>query len=350
MGIHSPRFVVVGPGAIGGAAAALLARDGNDVTLVCKDPALAARVSVEGLRIRGARGDARMRMPAVAAIEELAGQFDFALIAVKAPDLQDAARRLVPFLRPESLVVSMQNGMCVDALAAVVGAARTVGCVVGWGSTMLAPGDIDVTSTGELLIGTPANDDGARMQTLRTALDAVAPTLIVEDILCHLYSKLIINSCITSVGALCGLPMGRMLARRDARSLFVAIMREAVEVADAVALKVPPYAGRLDYHAFLRGSGPLAALRRSILIRLIGFKYRRLRSSSLQSLERGRKTEIDYFNGYIARRGKENGVPTPVNTAIVARVKEIEAGTRGISTANLAGVDIPPAIPVPSQA
>lgn len=344
---NAPRFVVVGPGAIGGATAALLARAGNDATLVCKDPQLAARVSKEGLRIRGARGDASVRMPAVAAIEGLTGDFDYALIAVKAPDLPDAARRLLPFLRPDTLVVSMQNGICVDALAAVVGEARTVGCVVGWGSTMLAPGDIDVTSTGELVIGTAAGDGDERLQTLKKSLDSVASTLIVNDILCHLYSKLIINSCITSVGALCGLPMGRMLGRRDARSLFVAIMREAIEVADAIGLAVPAYGGRLDYYAFLRGSGPLAALRRSVLLRLIGFKYRRLRSSSLQSLERGRKTEIDYFNGYIACRGKDKGVPTPVNTAIVARVKEIEAGTRTISTENLAGVDIPPVIPVP---
>jgi 2-dehydropantoate 2-reductase len=138
-----------------------------------------------------------------------------------------------------------------------------------------------------------------------------------------------------------------MLGRRDARSLFVAIMREAVTVADAIGLTVPAYGGKLDYYAFLRGSGPIAALRRSILLRLIGFKYRRLRSSSLQSLERGRKTEIDYFNGYIARRGKEKGVPTPVNSEILARVKEIESGARRISTENLAGVDIPPVLPVP---
>ncbi len=344
------RFVVVGPGAIGGATAALLAQAGNNVTLVCKDLALAVRVAREGLRIRGARGDARVHMPAVDAIEALAGEFDYALIAVKAPDLPDAARRLLPFLRPDSFVVSMQNGICTDALAAVVGTERTVGCVVGWGSTMLAPGDIDVTSTGELLIGTVGGEDDPRLQSLKKALDSVAPTLIVKDILCHLYSKLIINSCITSVGALCGLPMGRMLGRADARALFVAIMREAIQVADAIGLEVPAYGGRLDYYSFLRGSGPFAALRRSVLLRLIGFKYRRLRSSSLQSLERGRKTEIDYFNGYIACRGKERGVPTPVNTAIVARVKEIEAGTRTISTENLTGVDITPVIPVPSQA
>ena len=114
--------MVVGPGAIGGATAALLGREGREITLVCKRPELAARVSEEGLRIRGARGEATVRMTAVARIEDLRGTFDFALVAVKAPQLPDAARRLQPFLRADSLVVSMQNGICVDALAEEVGA------------------------------------------------------------------------------------------------------------------------------------------------------------------------------------------------------------------------------------
>ncbi|MFH0826232.1 MAG: ketopantoate reductase C-terminal domain-containing protein, partial [Pseudomonadota bacterium] len=75
--------------------------------------------------------------------------------------------------------------------------------------------------------------------------------------------------------------------------------------------------------------------RRHLLIRLIGFKYRRLKSSSLQSLERGLKTEVDFLNGYICDRGREHGVPTPSNDAVVAMIKEIEEGRRRIAPENL---------------
>jgi 2-dehydropantoate 2-reductase len=348
----TPRLVVVGPGAIGGATAALLARAGRDVVLVCKKPGLAAAIAAEGIHISGARGDFRTRLAAVTTIEELEGTFDFALIAVKAPDLQDAARRLLPFLRADSFVVSMQNGICVEALAEVVGAERAVGCVVGWGSTLVAPGEIDVTSTGELTIGTLSGASTAGtpegtpkgtpkgppegMEVLREALDNVFPTEIAPDILSRLYSKLIVNSCIASIGVLCGLRLGAMLARSDARSLFIAIIREAVAVADAIPLRVPPYAGKLDYYRLLAGSGPIADLRRTLFLRAFGFKYRRLKSSSLQSLERGHKTEIEYLNGYIERRGRAVGVPTPLNSRIAAMVREIEQGKRPISPANLA--------------
>jgi 2-dehydropantoate 2-reductase len=329
------RFVVIGPGAIGGATAALLARAGHQVTLVCKTKELAARVSGPGLALRGARGTDSVAMPAVAAIEELQGTYDFALVAVKAPDLADAARRLLPFLTKDSLVVSLQNGMCVDTLADMVGAERTVGCVVGWGSTMTAPGEIDVTSRGEFVIGMASGTGNDRLQVLKKAMDDVFPTRVAGDIFDQLYSKLIINSCITSVGALCGMTLGGMMARRDARFLFISIMREAIAVADALGLRVPSYGGRLDYYRFLRGKGPLAGIRRHVFLRLFGFAYRRLTSSSLQSLRRGRKTEIDNFNGYITRKGAEKGVAVPVNARVVALVKQIEEGTLEIAPANL---------------
>jgi 2-dehydropantoate 2-reductase len=330
------RFVVVGPGAIGGAAAALLSRSGGDVTLVCKDAGLAARLRTEGVRISGARGEAAVPLKAVAGIEELQGRFPYALIAVKATDLEDAARRLLPFIGPDSLVVSMQNGICVDALAAVVGAERTVGCSIGWGSTLTAPGVIDVTSTGDLVIGKPDGRSDARMEALCQALQAVSPTRVVPDIMSHLYSKLIVNACITSLGAVCGLPFGAMMARVDCRSLFTSIIREAVAVADALSIRVPPYAGKFDYYAFIRGAGPISAARRTVFLRLFGSRYRRLRSSSLQSLERGRPTEIEYLNGWIVRAAAARGVPVPVCARITTMVHEIEGGVRRIDPANLA--------------
>jgi len=93
--------------------------------------------------------------------------------------------------------------------------------------------------------------------------------------------------------------------------------------------------GKLDYYRFLEGGGVLSQMKRNLLIRAIGFKYRRIKSSSLQSLERGRKTEIDYLNGYICARGRKHGVPTPINDAVVKMVKEIEGGQRKMTPENL---------------
>jgi 2-dehydropantoate 2-reductase len=100
-----------------------------------------------------------------------------------------------------------------------------------------------------------------------------------------------------------------------------------VAVADAMNLKIEPYGGKLDYYSLIKGKGMPADTRRHLMIRIIGFKYRRLKSSSLQSLQRGKPTEVDYYNGYIAKKGAELGVETPVNTRIVEMIKEIEAAS-----------------------
>ena len=108
-----------------------------------------------------------------------------------------------------------------------------------------------------------------------------------------------------------------------------------MNVAHAQGLKVPPFGGRLDYDKLLAGDGALDNLRRHAMILLVGLKYRRLKSSSLQSLERGRPTEIDYFNGFIAQKGEELGVDCPINRRLTVMIKEIEGDKRSIKVANL---------------
>ncbi len=328
------RIVVVGPGAIGGITAALMKKNGYDVTLVCKHQDIATLAAGRGLRLTGAKGDMTVPVHAVAAIEELSGVYDLELIATKAYDMPDAARQLLPFLREDTPVVSLQNGLCTDALALAVGRARTVGCVIGWGATMRGPGELEMTSGGEFIIG-KIEGGQASLAPVREALSSVTETVISENILAELYSKLIVNSCITSLGAVCGLKLGEMMKRRQARVIFLAIIAEAMAVADAMKLTVPPFGGKLDYYRLMRGNGVLARLRRHATIRVVGIKYKNLKSSSLQSLERGRPTEIDYFNGYIAGKGEELGVPCPVNRRLTQMVKEIEGGKRSIKVENL---------------
>ncbi len=312
-----------------------MAKAGQDVQLVCKHEEIAAIAGGEGLKLSGHCGEQRVKVKACAQIEQLEGPFDACLIATKAYDMPDAARRVLPMLGADSPVVSMQNGICTDRLAEIVGEGRTVGCVIGWGATMHGPGDLEMTSGGDFIIGRP-NGDKTGLDALKTALGSVTETVIAGDILAELWSKLIVNSCITSLGAVCGLTLGEMMKRRDARNIFLAIIGEAVAVAGKKGIRIPPYGGKLDYYKLMSGSRALDDLRRHLTIRVVGMKYSKLKSSSLQSLERGRPTEIDGFNGYIARQGADAGVPCPVCERLVTMIREIEQKKRPISTDNLA--------------
>jgi 2-dehydropantoate 2-reductase len=331
------KVAVIGAGAIGGITAAYIAEAGYDVQVVCKHADKAKQFTEEGIHITGVRGERHVRVKAVAEVEQLTGPIDILMIATKAYDMPDAARRTLPCLKENSLVVSLQNGICVEALADVVGRNRAVGCVVGWGSTMLPDGTLNMTSEGDFVIGglQPMN-----LTALQQVMNSVVPTRISGSIVAELYSKMIVNACITSLGVLSGLYLGQIMKHRAARDIFISIIREAVATADVMKLTIKPFGGKLDYYALIRGNGALDNLRRHLTIRVIGFKYRRLKSSSLQSISRGKTTEVDYFNGYIAKKGAEHGVPTPVNTRIVQMIKEIEAGKRRIDPANFLDKDL----------
>ncbi len=328
------RIAVIGAGAVGGVVASLVSGAGYNVEIVCKHEGLADRIRTEGIHLFGARGEHRVVMPAVACVSELKEKKDIVFLATKATDMLDVAERLIPFLKDTSVAVSLQNGICEDALGWILGRERIVGCVVGWGSTMHSPGEIEMTSTGEFVIGNIDNKTDPRLRSIGDMLKTVAPVEISDNIMGSLYAKLIINSCITSLGAICGLYLGEMLSDRKIRNIFVEIMREAMAVADAMELHVEDYGGKINYYKLLRGYGFVDNLKRHMLIRIIGFKYRRLKSSSLQSLERGKPTEIDFLNGYIARNGEEYDVPVPVNNRIISMIKEIEGNRRKISPDN----------------
>ena len=339
MGTTQMRVTVVGAGAIGGACAGMIQRAGYPVQLVARRDEQAVAVNENQVEILGIRGNWKIPVPAVAGVEKMDRETDIVLLASKATDMLEIAEQLKS-LPAHVPVVSLQNGFCEDALAEVLGRDRVIGCVTGWGATMISDHQFEITSDGEFVIGNIDAKDDPRLADIQTLLSQVCTTRISPDITAELYSKLIINACITSVGALCGLYLGEMLAQKNIRNLFCAVMSEAMAVSRAMDLTVPPYGGKLDYYGFDQANGFLGRIKRHLILWIVGRKYKDLKSSSLQSLHRGRKTEIDYLTGYITSHGKRLGVPTPVNDQILEMVHAIEAGTRKISVENLAQIQM----------
>jgi len=327
---------MIGAGAIGSVTAAFIQQYGCDVEIVCNHQETAEKISNQGVRITGVKGEHKIKMKAVAKITDLSESKDLAFIATKATECVTAARDLMPFLNPDSAVVSLQNGICEPALAKVLGKERVIGCVVNWGSSHSGPAELEITSGGEFIVGSLDHRSDERLAPIQRILDTVYPTRISNNILGELYSKLIINSCINSLGVIGGVKLGQLLANKDVRRIFIELMREAMAVAAAMGIAVEPAgSGKLDFYKLLKGKTWLAELNRHLTIRIIGFKYRRIKSSSLQFIERGRRTEVDFLNGYICDRGREYDVPTPFNDAVRTMVREIENGKRQMSMDNV---------------
>jgi 2-dehydropantoate 2-reductase len=334
----------MGCGAVGGLIAGGLLRAGHDVTLVTHNQAIAQAINTGGLQVTTPEGKWTVPAMAHARLEEVSGPFDALYLAMKATAVEQAARDATSYLAPGGYAVTLQNGVVEDRVAAILGQERVVGALVGWGATMHAPAVYEMTSRGQIIIGELDGRMTRRIERIKATLDAAAPTAASANIYGELWSKLGVNCVITSLGALTGQLLGEMLRRAAVRRLALSLLSEVVDVAGAHDVHLEPAAGTLDlYGLYLppeqrAGGFSLDLLPRHAILLAVGFRFRKLKSSMLQSLDRGRQPEIDFMNGYVADRGQEKRVPTPVNSALTAMVHEIEAGTRPIHPDNLEGL------------
>jgi 2-dehydropantoate 2-reductase len=328
------KVIVIGTGGIGGITAAHASRAGFDVEVVDNLPGLSEKIEKEGIEVLGTMKPFTEKITAYNSISKVPGKKDIILLATKATALCNIAEEIKFLMNDTTVVVSLQNGMCEEFLMKILGRNRVVGCVVGWGATVHKPGKLEKTSEGNFVIGTLPGEHVQHLDAVVEILQATAPVTVTENISGWLYSKLIINSCITTLGAICGMTLGKMLAIKKIRNIFIEIICEAVLVGSKAGIRIEKYAGRLDFYTFAENSSVLAKFIKHLKIRIIGMKYSKLKSSSLQSLETGRKTEIDFLNGYIVDKGNEVHVSTPLNNLLVSLVKEIEDGRRSISIDN----------------
>jgi len=328
------KYLVIGAGAIGGITAAFLRKKGVDVEIVCKYEDYAAMISQQGINVSGECGVFRIKIPAYAHISQVTEKKDIIILATKATDVMEVAPALSQVLNDSGYIISLLNGICEDEIAKVTGKDRIIGCVTGWGATMESRGNLIMTSRGDFILGYPWKKADEMLNGLAETLSCVVPVVVTDNIVGHKYSKLIINSCITSLGAICGLYLGKMLRIRKARRIFIEIIREAVRVAESINLKIEVFDGKLDFKKLVSAKGLFSDFRRHLLLLIIGYKYRKLKSSGLQSLERGKQTEIDFLNGYIVGKAAIKGVDVPVNTFIVSMIHQIEKKEREIIIKN----------------
>ena len=328
------KILVVGAGAVGGITAALLRRNGFNVEIVCKYDDYATLLSDKGIEISGACGKFNIKIPAFASVSQVGEEKDIVLLATKATDMMEAVHSIDSILKKDGFLISMQNGICEDNLASVIGRNRIIGCVTGWGATMESAGKLVMTSTGDFIVGYLDRETDDFLSEIAEILSVVVPVKTTNNITGHKYSKLIINSCITSLGAICGLYLGRMLMIRKVRNIFIEIIREEVKLAEKMNIQIEVFGGKLDFKKFIEGGGLIQEMRRHIILIIIGYRYRKLKSSGLQSLERGKLTEVDFLNGYIVRNGEMLGVSVPVNTMILNMLHQIEQKKRVIAADN----------------
>ncbi len=341
-----PRILVVGAGAIGSVVAANLLATGHAVTVLTTNPRIHAAIERHGFRLTGETRVSHVAAPDVRSTLAAGTVYDFVLLATQPPQVDEAATGAAPHLDPEGRMVCFQNGLCEERVARIVGRERVLGAVVAWGASMLEPGVYEKTSRGGFSIGRLDGVPDARAIELARLLETIGPVKTTDNLLGARWSKLAINCAVSTLGTIGGDRIGPLMRRRFVRRLALEIMTETTLVARAKGVRLEKVANTvdLDWLALTasdrasRASRHLAA-KHAVLV-MAGLRYRRLRSSMLAAIERGRPPAVDFLNGEVVAHGTETGIPTPVNQAATALVWQIARGERKSSIETLEGLHL----------
>jgi 2-dehydropantoate 2-reductase len=309
------NILVMGAGAVGSAFGAFLRKDGHPVTLIGRRDHLES-IRRQGLSVTGIWGDHVVTgFSLETSASRIKDPFDAIFICVKSYDTAEAALEIKPLLKPDTLLISLQNGLGnMEAISASTGHPLVLGGRVIFGITVTRPGAIKITVYAEpVMIGFPASGVSAVPAATRQKAEALAAAIDQSGIPCrytgeiekYLWAKMLYNCALNPLGAIHRVHYGAFMGNPEWKAQMDGIVREIFAVARARGVplfwETPEEFLKVFYG------------------KLVPDTYHH-RSSMLQDIEKGRRTEIASMSGMIVAYGKETGISTPLNQEMVEHV------------------------------
>ena len=297
--MSSERIAVVGAGAVGCYFGGMLARAGVPVMLIGRAYHVEAS-NRDGLFLERSDFQGYIKLQADTRVDAVRDA-SIVLLCVKTTDTETAAAEVAPHLAKSALLVSFQNGVDnVERIRRAIGI-DAIPSVVYVAAAMTGPGRVKHNGRGDVVIGNAP-------RVVKVLADAAIPVRVSNNLAGELWTKLVMNCAYNAISALTHAQYMRLRNDPLACDVMKNVIDEVVAVAVAAGVTLPS-ADELNAAALKLGEAMATAT-----------------SSTEQDITRGRLTEIDSLNGYVSRRGKELGVPTPVNSALHALVKLVERG------------------------
>ncbi|HEX8440370.1 2-dehydropantoate 2-reductase [Archangium sp.] len=323
----APRVLVVGCGGIGGVLLSRMLEGGQKVAAVARREEIASVLRTRGPVLRDEKGERTVRGDLEVFVQPpREGAYDFILLATPPNGVEAAARDTAHLLASDGAMVVLQNGLCEELVAQVVGEDKVLGAIIAWGASSPETGVYERTSSGGFVIGTLSGKPDPRLQRLAELLRTVSGVAFTDNLRGARWSKLAINCAISTLGTVGGSRVGPLLRHRFIRRLAMEVFTEVFQVAQAEGVRVEKVASTVDLEWLTlseseqRASGSPALLVKHAMLLAIGARYRRLRSSMLAAIERGREPPVDFLNGEVVRRGKAHGLSAPVNERLLEAV------------------------------
>jgi 2-dehydropantoate 2-reductase len=306
------KIVVLGAGALGCALGTALTEAGHEVWLINRRQDHVDAMRAQGLRVLEAGQERSVPVRAASTCADVSpdtGPADLIIVLVKSFHTQDAIAGAGPVLGPNTLVLSLQNGLGhEDLLIEAFGAASVLAGKTYAGGVLLGPGHISMGLSGkETYIGELDGRLSTRVTALAQAFtQAGLLTHVSDNIMGTMWDKLLVNVATGALSGITGLSYGELYQMPEVKACALAAVGEAMAVARAKGIRLSVTDPEQPWIKAAVGLPP-------------SFK-----ASMLQSLEKGSITEVDFVNGAVVRWGEKLGVATPVNQTLVACLKGVE--------------------------
>ncbi|WP_053386110.1 ketopantoate reductase family protein [Leucobacter japonicus] len=329
------RIAILGAGANGASIGADLIRAGLDVTLIDQWPAHVEAMRTNGLTVEMPDRTEVTQVTAhhLCEVAEIRDPFDIVFLSTKTYDTRWSVQLIEPLLHEQSVVVGLQNGMTMDTVADIVGQERSIGAVLGIAANLFEPGQVvrQVPPSGTWF--TVGTHDGTHTSQLAAVADALGHAGAIEispDIRSSKWMKLIANIPEMLPSAILGVPLLSAVDESGIRSVMDAASREAYRLALDDGATMLPIFGKTA--ADVPDSDQYALDLLDAV--LTSYSLPDTRVAVLQDWQKGRRAELDGFNGYIVERRAALGGEAPVNAAILTIGERIERGELVPSMAN----------------
>lgn len=330
------RIAVAGTGAIGSSVAADLTDAGHDVTLIDQWPAHVEKMRTDGLRVTMPDLDLHLPVDAhhICDLASLKRTFDIVLVCVKSYDTRWMVQLMEPYLAEAGVLVGIQNSMNDDVHAAIVGRERTIGCAIELSATFNEPGLVvrNTSRSGTwLTVGELDGGVTGRVEMLADLLSAVARTEISTNIYGSKWTKLVANSMTMGPHGLFGLTNWEAIRLPGLREIAIDLGEETVAVGRALGYDLEPVFG-LSEEEF---QGPIRDVLAKAMDTLNEHVGRDAVTAIIQDNWKGRRSEYEFITGLVVGKGREVGVATPANGAVLEIYEQMEQGQVEMGPDNL---------------
>jgi len=304
------RIAIFGSGGVGGYFGGRLAASGEDVTFIARGAHLNA-LQQEGLRISSPLGDAHVAKVQATDRPQAIGPVDVVLFTVKLYDVDAAAATLGPLIGPDTVVITLQNGVdAVDMVGQHVGAQHVAGGVAYIVAVVDQPGHVRHTTAQQLVFGEPDGRRSDRLVAFEAAcIKAGFQAKASENIQTDLWVKFVRLATWSGMTSVTRSPMGVVRDTPATFDMMMAAIGEVIAVGTARGIAFPP--DLMDATIALIKGFPASS-----------------KSSMLEDLERGRRLELPWLSGAVVRLGQEADVPTPIHQFITTVLSPFVAGSK----------------------